>query len=101
MVNAVLPRIRHKVDLLIFNPPYVPTPPEEMNRVDIYASWAGGEDGREIIDRFLPTVEELLAPSGVFFLVLIEDNKPDQVISILKSMRFESKVLLRFFFSLD
>lgn len=34
--------------MLVFNPPYVPTGPEEMASSGIEAAWAGGRDGREV-----------------------------------------------------
>ena len=40
----------------IFNPPYVPTPDDELTRTDIARAWAGGNRGRAIIDKFLPQV---------------------------------------------
>ena len=40
----------------LFNPPYVPTPDEEMQRTDIARAWAGGNRGRITIDRFLSQV---------------------------------------------
>ena len=59
MVNTVVSDLGSNfrdniVDILIFNPPYVPTPSEEIGGSGIEASWAGGIDGREVIDRFLP-----------------------------------------------
>ena len=72
------------VDVLIFNPPYVVTPDEEMGGDGISISWAGGKDGRVVIDKFLTCVPNLLSPKGVLFLVLIEENKPHEVIQILK-----------------
>ncbi len=46
-----------KVDILLFNPPYVPTESDEVCGNGIEASWAGGVDGREVIDRFIPLLD--------------------------------------------
>lgn len=47
-------------DVVVFNPPYVPTSAEELDAAvaggGIEASWAGGADGRVVIDRFLAVV---------------------------------------------
>ena len=45
---AVERRLEGNVDLLLFNPPYVPTPSIEVGGTGIEAAWAGGEDGCEV-----------------------------------------------------
>ena len=45
----------------IFNPPYVPTPDEEVKLPGIARAWAGGMRGRVVIDRILPQVQSKLA----------------------------------------
>lgn len=40
-----------------------------MGSCGIEAAWAGGIRGREVTDRFLPLVPQLLAPQGVCYLV--------------------------------
>lgn len=54
-------RLRNAVDILLFNPPYVPTIPDEADDAQIGAgiqgSWAGGNDGMQITDTFLQMVE--------------------------------------------
>lgn len=47
--------------LQVFNPPYVPTPNEELDRTDIARAWAGGLNGRVVIDLFLPFVSHARA----------------------------------------
>ena len=68
------------VDLLICNPPYVPTDEEEMQGCGISISWAGGRRGREIIDILLPKAAELLSVGGYFYLVAIKENEPEEVL---------------------
>ena len=80
-LGAGLENIYGKVDLLVFNPPYVVTEPSEVSSGGIEASWAGGIDGREVIDKFLPNAEKFLSPTGVFFLLGIKQNKPQEISS--------------------
>ncbi|OAX78746.1 hypothetical protein ACJ72_06944 [Emergomyces africanus] len=89
------------VDVLIFNPPYVPTPelpaipsPEvggsvmsspplsqfERESHLLSLSYAGGELGMETTNRLLNSIPEMLDPSrGVAYVLLCAQNKPDEV----------------------
>lgn len=57
--------------MLIFNPPYVPTPADEVGGTGIEAAWAGGRNGRVVIDRFLPLVkvQYIMNSLGEIFIV--------------------------------
>ncbi|KAJ3234101.1 HemK methyltransferase member 2 [Chytriomyces hyalinus] len=77
-------RLAGKVDLLIFNPPYVVTPSEEVGSSGIEAAWAGGVDGMEVTSKFLPLVNDLLSENGLFYLVTVRENKP---LEIMREMR--------------
>ncbi|XP_064597642.1 methyltransferase N6AMT1-like isoform X2 [Liolophura sinensis] len=74
LVSALSPRLHGCVDVMIFNPPYVVTPSEEVGGTGIEASWAGGIKGREVTDRLLPDVNKLLSPGGAFYLLIIKEN---------------------------
>ncbi|XP_041569695.2 methyltransferase N6AMT1 isoform X3 [Taeniopygia guttata] len=84
LVKGLSPRLNGKVDLLLFNPPYVVTPSEEVKSCGIEASWAGGKQGREVMDRVFPLVPDLLSPGGLFYMVTIKENNPDEILEIMK-----------------
>ncbi|QIX00472.1 hypothetical protein AMS68_005989 [Peltaster fructicola] len=86
----------HEVDVLIFNPPYVPTEcvPEavvigdtalsshatfERDSQLLALSYAGGVDGMATTWRLLEAVPTLLSERGVAFILLCAQNKPEQV----------------------
>ncbi|GMH58742.1 hypothetical protein TL16_g08968 [Triparma laevis f. inornata] len=70
-----------EVDCVIFNPPYVPTPDEEVGGEGIEASWAGGEEGRVVIDKALPQIWKVLKTGGVLYMIVVDDNNPLDIIN--------------------
>jgi release factor glutamine methyltransferase len=66
-------------DLVIFNPPYLPTRPEE--RLDDWLEYAldGGPDGRVQIARFIEGVSRVLAPGGRVLLLVSSLTGIDEV----------------------
>ncbi|XP_070606401.1 methyltransferase N6AMT1 isoform X2 [Erythrolamprus reginae] len=62
----------------------------------IEAAWAGGKNGREVMDRLFPLVSDLLSARGLFYLVTIKENNPDEIIKILQECGLNgSKVISR------
>ena len=96
LVSGLLGSLASKVDVLLFNPPYVPTPDEEVGGSGIEASWAGGEDGRVVIDTFLPLLPQLLSAEGRCYMVLVQDNKPAQIARLLAAeYNLHGEIVLR------
>uniref|UniRef100_A0A8D1GD74 Methyltransferase HEMK2 n=1 Tax=Sus scrofa TaxID=9823 RepID=A0A8D1GD74_PIG len=94
LVKGLLPRLKEKVDLLVFNPPYVVTPSEEVGSHGIEAAWAGGRNGREVMDRFFPLAPELLSPRGLFYLVTIKENNPEEILKTMKTKGLQGTTVL-------
>ena len=117
LLDALRWRLRGAVDLLLFNPPYVPTPSHEVPARGTFAAqggaqgaldtlpaaWAGGERGREVIDRALPLLQELLRRpalggedgGGMAYLLLLEDNEPKDIAAVLAKMGLASAIVAR------
>ena len=76
-----------QADVIIFNPPYVVTSAQEFadaqKTKSIEASWAGGEDGIQMLEGCLPQIIGALSSKGVFYLLLIEENL--SIIHLLES----------------
>ncbi|XP_022371906.1 hemK methyltransferase family member 2 isoform X1 [Enhydra lutris kenyoni] len=94
LVKGLLPRLKEKVDLLVFNPPYVVTPPEEVGSHGVEAAWAGGRNGREVMDRFFPLAADLLSPRGFFYLVTIKENNPEEILEAMTTRGLRGTIAL-------
>ncbi|XP_060516555.1 methyltransferase N6AMT1 [Cylas formicarius] len=80
-------------DMIMFNPPYVPTDSSEVVGNGINRSWAGGSLGREVLDKFLYTLPDLLRPNGVCYLLLLKENKTKEIVEILSQRNFKSVLI--------
>ncbi|KAI9632133.1 S-adenosyl-L-methionine-dependent methyltransferase, partial [Dioszegia hungarica] len=92
-------RLDGKIDILMFNPPYVPTSSEELASTQalrgIGGAWAGGETGMSITDEVIKSLQRLLAPGGRFYLVAVEQNRPLDIVEQLKDLGLDAEVVLR------
>jgi release factor glutamine methyltransferase len=59
---------------------------------DIAAAWAGGKRGRQVIDRFLPQAAALLSQQGAFYIVVVQENRPNEIITILEGLGLSGQV---------
>nr|XP_022912948.1 hemK methyltransferase family member 2 [Onthophagus taurus] len=81
-------------DLIIFNPPYVVTASEEISGSSLSRSWAGGLNGREIIDKLLMSLPNYLSNEGICYLLVLKENNPEEIIEIVKKVGFKATILL-------
>ncbi|OAP58438.1 hypothetical protein AYL99_07528 [Fonsecaea erecta] len=99
--DLVTPLRSGEVDVLVFNPPYVPTesvpappapPPPRTTTTPPAASptfadqshllalsYAGGRDGMDVTRRLLRQVPAVLSPRGVAYVLFCRGNRPDEV----------------------
>lgn len=82
-------------DIVIFNPPYVVTESEECMSNDIEASWAGGIKGREVTDKLLDLIPKILTDEGILYLLLIEENIPEEVKQIMLYKGYKSELIIK------
>lgn len=100
LLNGFRPNV---IDVLIFNPPYVVTPDEEIDSYEspnnnpfndnIIKSWAGGTDGRLIMDRVFDAMDNILSPNGTAYILVIEENKPKEIIANMKTKGFCGSII--------
>lgn len=85
--------IRGTFDLVIFNPPYLPTQPEE--RTDDWLEYAldGGKTGREVIERFAKDVGRVLAPDGRILLLVSSLTGLGEVKDLFAAAGFSVEVI--------
>lgn len=78
-------RVKGKYDLITFNPPYLPTKSEDL-------AWDGGQDGREVINRFLNQFEKHLSKNGRVLMIGASLSDYKKTISILRKKEFRVSI---------
>nr|CAI5845477.1 unnamed protein product [Callosobruchus analis] len=81
-------------DLIFFNPPYVVTDADEISGRGLNRAWAGGVSGRVVIDKLLNDVHNYLSSKGVFYLLLLKENKPHEIINMMNMKGFCNDLVL-------
>jgi release factor glutamine methyltransferase len=95
--------LKGKFDLVIFNPPYLPTQPHE--RIGDWLEYAldGGLSGRDVIERFAADGRDVLAPAGRILLLISSLTGLQEVsglffsqgyfVSVVNEQRVEDEIL--------
>ncbi|WRT63498.1 uncharacterized protein IL334_000403 [Kwoniella shivajii] len=99
LLSPIQNRLERQIDILLFNPPYVPTDLDELIQTqigkDIGGSWAGGNDGMIVTNIVLDRLPDLLSTNGIMYLVTVIQNKPLQIIKNMESKGLICKEIIK------
>lgn len=81
-------------DVIVSNPPYVPSP-HDPSGMGLHRAWDAGSRGRVVLDLLCDTAFELLTPGGVVLVVQSEFSGVDESLSQLRSSGLDADVVRR------
>lgn len=84
-------KTNEKFNLILFNSPYLPSEPDE-EKSWIEKAWAGGPDGRRVIDRFLVDAPNYLADGSKIQLVQSSLSNVEKTIQMFKDKNLQANV---------
>ncbi|UCD00869.1 MAG: methyltransferase domain-containing protein [Promethearchaeota archaeon] len=87
--------LKHSFDIIIFNPPYLPSLGENKSKELIDLSWNGGKEGYEIIIQFLDTAKNFLNTNHNCYIYFISSSKTDlgKLNELLKQRGLNQQIL--------
>lgn len=80
-------------DVVLCNPPYLPTDPDEEWDDWMEIALSGGESGLAVIEPFLETVSRVLKPDGVVLLLVSSLTGVDAVVDLADEQEFAAIAL--------
>ena len=86
-------KARHQFDIVIFNPPYLPTSEDEKVPGWLNYAFDGGVDGRKDIEPFMNQVKNYLRTDGVILLLISSLTGIEEVISEMLLHGFTAHVI--------
>ncbi len=91
--DLVSPISDDAVDVVLFNPPYLPTEEAEEWNDWMEVALSGGETGREVIDPFLDVVGRVLTPGGYVLLLVSSLTGVEEVVETAAESGFSAVAL--------
>jgi release factor glutamine methyltransferase len=94
--NGIKPEKPEKrFDLILFNPPYLPTSKDEKVPGWLNYAFDGGISGRETLDMFLDEVKDYLKPGGKILVLISSITGLEAVKEKMKGMGFKVDIVER------
>jgi release factor glutamine methyltransferase len=82
-------------DLILFNPPYLPTSKDEKVPGWLNYAFDGGISGRETLERFLDEVKNYLRPGGKILVLISSITGLEAVMEKMKGQGFKVDIIER------
>jgi len=80
-----------RFNLILFNAPYLPSEKEPEEWLE-YA-WAGGESGRQVINKFIDLLPEYLERGGRLLMVQSTLSNLEETLSLLRDRGFAAEII--------
>jgi release factor glutamine methyltransferase len=80
-------------DAVLFNPPYLPTDPDDERDDWMEVALSGGEDGLDVVEPFVASVGRVLAPDGAVYLLVSSLAGVAEVVEIAATEGFSAVAL--------
>lgn len=84
-----------RYDLIVSNPPYVPSKDDALPTRGAARAWDGGRDGRSVVDRICDEAPARLRPGGRMLLVHSDVADPDRTVERLQRTGLDVAVVAR------
>lgn len=88
-------KLEKRFDLILFNPPYLPTSKEEKMPGWLNYAFDGGISGRETLDSFLDEVKDYLKPEGKVLIIISSITGLKAVREKMEELGFEVDIVER------
>ena len=87
-------RTKNFFDLILFNPPYLPSGPyEEASWLG--KAWSGGSDGRKVINPFITDIRNFLAPNGRVLFVQSSLTGMKKTLHLISELNLKASVIAK------
>lgn len=81
-------------DVIVFNPPYVVTSDDEISDGDVLRkSWAGGTNGRKVMERVFHAIPSILSDLGAFYMLVIKENDPEYILNAFRRLNMNGEIV--------
>jgi len=93
LLSNLFEELEEEFDLIIFNPPYLPTSPEERTSGSLNAAWDGGLSGHEVADKFIAEAPEFLKKEGMILTLASSLSGINKISEKLKESGLKPRVV--------